>query len=477
MKLSWLSKARYLTAAAVTVATVSLIAACGGGTYESPTASTSWWSSYDQSQDTLVSATDVAGWIKNGYKTSDGSPVVILDVQTDFSTTANRIIGSTSISSIGAFTIFDYRAEGPVNSVSNIATSAKMVPKGATMDSIIQDMGVTKDTVIVLTSSSTGSNVYNLTRGWWMFYYWGFSESKLKVLNGGVAALAAADPTLVDTTTASVDPADSTFSVKDLPAMHDTARVTTKEVIDLVSTGGAVVIDARGSAAQATPGTGEAFQGRIKNAIVATTTNGIAAASLVNADGTFKTKAETEAAFTALGITSSKKIIVHCYSGYSATPIYYYIKEVLRYPNVALYDGSWSAWASHAGYTPVNTTYAGGTTATSVLWKLTQFVLASDGTTAVPSTDIVVGGPLKADMNSNILSYDTVKVSGNIQFNNTSAWKDVYGNTLNAVNPDYVGSGNEIETEDYNYMHADDATQSSSSSSESTSASPDSSGC
>jgi 3-mercaptopyruvate sulfurtransferase SseA len=492
MKHSLLRNGRKLFVSAAFVSAMAVLSACGGGgSYEAPEkvvtppASTTpeWWATYDEPDETVVSATDVAEWIKNGFKTTSGKTaagqnVLVLDTESSFETDpakadcdgdmsdsdpltgefgdiCDRIIGSTSYASITGYSLHELRAEGPVNSTMNsTAVSARMVVSGATIDTMLQNMGVTKDTVIVLTSKKAPT--FNLTRLWWELYYWGFSEKNIKILDGGVAALKAADASLVDQATASVVPVKSDFTVKSFPGLHDAARITTKEVIAAVKAGSANIIDVRGSDAQATPGIGEAFQGRISGAITATSANGIAVSALQNADGTFKTKAETEATFKTAGITFTKPIIVHCYSGYSAAPLYYYIKEVLGYNNVALYDGSWSAWASHAGFTPVAAAYMGGTTATQVIWKAVQFVLSADNSTAVASSDIVLGGPLKADVNANIMAYDTVKVSANIKFNNTTSWKDVYGNTLNTVNPNYTGTGNEIEEADAAYIKSDD---------------------
>ncbi|ADD68551.1 Rhodanese domain protein [Denitrovibrio acetiphilus DSM 12809] len=475
MKLSWLRKAKVFSVYVVVISFITIAVGCGGGgSYDAPdsqSATPIWWDTYDQPASAVVSASDVAGWIANGNVTASGDPVVILDVQTDFSdTAANRIIGSTSIEDIEAFTIFDYRAEGPIDTVAINDTSAKMVPKGTTIDAMLQDLGVTHDTVIVLTSAASGNGVWNLTRGWWMLYYWGLAETKIKILDGGVAALAAADPTLVNTTAESVDPADSVFSVKDLPGLHTSSRVSTTQVINYARSGSAKIIDARGSSGTS----GVAFGGRIDGAIVAGDA-GIGGGDLVNADGTFKTKAEMQAAFDNAGISANDRIIVHCFSGYSATPIYFFIKEVMEYENVALYDGSWSAWSAHSAFTPVAATYIDG--ATTIHWDGSQFV-QTVADTVVPTTDITQGGVLEADTNAGMLAYDTVRLSKDILFKAVSAWQDAYGNTTFTVNTEYTGSGTELATEDVEYVTSDDVTgDDSSGDGEDVVVSPDTGGC
>lgn len=450
-------KAMYLTVYAVAVSLIAVMVGCGGGgSYDAPDVEdNSWWTDYDADADALVSAETVAAWINNDYKTEDGDPVVIFDVDTDYTdSAANKIIGAVSDDDIEAFTIYDLRAEGPVDTVAIADGSARMVPKGATMDAIVQDLGLTKDTVLVLTSTANMDGEWNLTRGWWMFYYWGFSDSKIKLLNGGVAALAAVDSSLVSTTAESVDPADSVFSVKDLPGLHADARVSTNQVIDAVRGSSAVIIDARGSAGTS----GMGFAGRIKDAIVASD-NGIGRSDIVNADGTFKTKEELAAAFETLDIDSSSTIIVHCGSGYSATPIYFFIKEVMGFTDVALYDGSWYAWSVQFGYTitgtddTILTAYTDGTNA--VKWDGSEFV-DSDDTALDPTITIGLGGALQTDDNADMMSYDTMRFSGDINFLATSKWMYDSYDIIYDVDTDYDGSGREIYEEDYEYVTSDD---------------------
>lgn len=455
MKLFDFRKAMYLTVYAVVFSLVAVMAGCGGGgSYDSPEDDDAWKTGYDVSAEAVVSASDVAAWIANDFKTEDGDPVVILDVQTDYEDdAADKIIGATSSADIEAFTIYDLRAEGPVDTVAIADGSARMVPKGATMDAIVQDLGLTEDTVLVLTSSSSMNGVWNLTRGWWMFYYWGFAETKIKLLNGGVAALAAVDADLVSTSAESVDPADSVFSVKDLPNLHASARVSTTDVLNAVRGGTAVIIDARGSGNAA----GMGFGGTISGAVMAPDF-GINGSSLVNADGTFKTKEDMTAAFEAAGVTASDRIIVHCNSGYSATPIYVFIKEVMEFENVALYDGSWFAWSTQFGFTMTtdNAAYNDGTT--YVKWDGSAFVNAADDSALPAGTTVDAGGALKADdTDDSILSYDTMRFSGDIFFKDSSAWQYDSLDIKYDVDEDYDGAGNEIYVEDNEYMTSDDA--------------------
>jgi len=66
----------------------------------------------------------------------------------------------------------------------------------------------------------------------------------------------------------------------------------------------------------------------------------------MNADKTVKSAAELKKMYAAKGVTPDKTIIAYCYGGYRASFSAYVLKELLGYPNVTMYDGSWLEWDS-----------------------------------------------------------------------------------------------------------------------------------
>ncbi|HTW91608.1 MAG TPA: sulfurtransferase [bacterium] len=74
----------------------------------------------------------------------------------------------------------------------------------------------------------------------------------------------------------------------------------------------------------------------------------------LTADYTWRDPAELKKEYEALGVTPDKRIIIYCSKGYRSTTTYVTLKHVLGYPNVAVYDGSFSEW-SEATDTPVAT--------------------------------------------------------------------------------------------------------------------------
>jgi thiosulfate/3-mercaptopyruvate sulfurtransferase len=70
-------------------------------------------------------------------------------------------------------------------------------------------------------------------------------------------------------------------------------------------------------------------------------------ATAVNAeDGTFKSVDELKEIYGGKGITSDKEVIAYCRIGERSAHTWFVLKELLGYPDVRNYDGSWTEWGS-----------------------------------------------------------------------------------------------------------------------------------
>lgn len=67
----------------------------------------------------------------------------------------------------------------------------------------------------------------------------------------------------------------------------------------------------------------------------------------LKADHRFKPLEVLRYNFNKAGITPDKNIIVYCQSGARSTHTAYVLRELLGYPNVLNYDGSWIEWSYH----------------------------------------------------------------------------------------------------------------------------------
>jgi thiosulfate/3-mercaptopyruvate sulfurtransferase len=63
-------------------------------------------------------------------------------------------------------------------------------------------------------------------------------------------------------------------------------------------------------------------------------------------DGTFKSVDELKEIYGGKGITSGKEVIAYCRIGERSAHTWFVLKELLGYPDVKNYDGSWTEWGS-----------------------------------------------------------------------------------------------------------------------------------
>jgi len=68
-----------------------------------------------------------------------------------------------------------------------------------------------------------------------------------------------------------------------------------------------------------------------------------------NDDGTFKSADELKALYEAEGITADRDVIAYCRIGERSSHTWFALQELLGYPNVKNYDGSWTEWGSLVG--------------------------------------------------------------------------------------------------------------------------------
>lgn len=365
-------------------ATALLLWGCGGGggsqSYDSPKA---------------IDNTPI-----NGAATS-----VLVDAETLKSWMDEGLVGNTASSYDGKIVILDFgaynlsaaaedqspRIEGSCRVEQGMITGKRfegvgdatpLVATGAQMDAVIQRLGIDANTTIVFTTDA-GNAGYFTTRAYWTFRYWGFPRERLKVLNGGNTAFAAAYPELM--TQEIPTPVASTYSVRDLAGLNDDLRASVGEMIDIVKTLPTsttnMVFDARGSdyyngnlatSALITgdvvvfdghPAGGEFFgQGALYN-----DPDGDGVDNYKG--GTFKETAAILDMFDDKASWSAdKKATVYCTSGYSATPLFFVLDAMLGV-DVQLYDGSWSQLGKYSEYAT-----AGGELPVGSNWAIDSYM-------------------------------------------------------------------------------------------------------
>jgi thiosulfate/3-mercaptopyruvate sulfurtransferase len=69
-------------------------------------------------------------------------------------------------------------------------------------------------------------------------------------------------------------------------------------------------------------------------------------ATAANPDGTFKSAGELRAIYTDKGITPDHPVIAYCRIGERSAHTWFVLTQLLGYPDVRNYDGSWTEWGN-----------------------------------------------------------------------------------------------------------------------------------
>ncbi len=69
----------------------------------------------------------------------------------------------------------------------------------------------------------------------------------------------------------------------------------------------------------------------------------------VRGDGTFKPIEELQTLYGNVGVTPEKPVITYCRIGERSSHSWFVLHELLGYPNVRNYDGSWTEWGNLVG--------------------------------------------------------------------------------------------------------------------------------
>jgi thiosulfate/3-mercaptopyruvate sulfurtransferase len=134
-----------------------------------------------------------------------------------------------------------------------------------------------------------------------------------------------------------------------LPAVDRSLRAFRDEILARLPEvgGGLRLVDVRSPAefngeVIAPPGMTETAQraGRIPGATSAPW------AQTVNEDGTFKDADTLAAHYAAKGVTPDREVIAYCRIGERSSHSWFVLHELLGYPRVRNYDGSWTEWGS-----------------------------------------------------------------------------------------------------------------------------------
>ncbi len=214
------------------------------------------------------------------------------------------------------------------------------------LQALLRSAGIDDDTLIVL----YGDN-HNWFAAWayWQLRYHGIDHVRL--LDGGRAKVQAAGLPL--TTDAPQHPGGS-ITVGD--GTREELRAYREEVIKGIGQAERGLVDVRSpaeysgelSAPVGLPQEAAQRKGHVPGAV------NIPWSTAVGEDGTFKPLDELRQLYADRGITEDKEIVAYCRIGERSSHTWFVLSELLGYPNVRNYDGSWTEYGSLVGV-PIET--------------------------------------------------------------------------------------------------------------------------
>jgi thiosulfate/3-mercaptopyruvate sulfurtransferase len=216
---------------------------------------------------------------------------------------------------------------------SNFVYQSITAPK-AKLEAEFGRLGLRNDRNVVVYDGKMNTDAANL---WWIFQLAGLH--KVQLLQGGLEAWQSAGRTL-ETHPANLPPTDFHF-----PEAGDSAHYASlAHVQAALQDPNVVIVDTRTQEEY----TGETVKdgakkgGHIPGSVWLNYSD---ATEDENGCNYLKSQSELEAMFAAKGITKDKKIICYCHSGVRSAHTTFVLTQVLGYPSVRNFDGSWEEWS------------------------------------------------------------------------------------------------------------------------------------
>ena len=204
------------------------------------------------------------------------------------------------------------------------------------LEALLGGSGVLPETTIVLYGDN---NNWFAAYAYWMLTYYG--HPRLRLMNGGRVKWLAEGREL---TTAVPEHRSTGYRFPD--GTREDVRAYRDLVLDRV--GHASLVDVRSPkefagellAPENLPQEGAQRGGHIPTAV------NVPWASAVREDGTFKLVGELRDLYASRGVTADREVIAYCRIGERSAHTWFVLRELLGYPAVRNYDGSWTEWGS-----------------------------------------------------------------------------------------------------------------------------------
>ena len=216
------------------------------------------------------------------------------------------------------------------------AKPARDIAQKEQLEQLLSKSDIGPETTVVLYGDN---NNWFAAYAYWTLKYNGLDNVKL--VNGGRVKLEAEGRQF---TTDVPSPAAASFKFSG--GTNEAIRAYRDDVAERIGKAGLVDVRSPGEysgellAPENLPQEGAQRGGHIPTA------KNIPWAKAVEEDGTFKDVADLKELYGAQGITGDRETIAYCRIGERSAHTWFVLTEILGYPNVRNYDGSWTEWGS-----------------------------------------------------------------------------------------------------------------------------------
>jgi thiosulfate/3-mercaptopyruvate sulfurtransferase len=206
-----------------------------------------------------------------------------------------------------------------------------MLPSSVQFASQIKAMGIGDGTRVIVYDSE---GLYSAARVWWMFRSMGHED--VAVLNGGLKKWKAEKRPVTD------EPSPKRLPRHFTPRVNAALARDADDVKALIGHPSVQIVDAR-AAGRFTGSAPEPRKGLRSGRIPGS--RNVPFVTLLNTDGTLKSKDELRRVFAAAGVDVERPVVASCGSGVTAGVIAFALAQLGR-TDAAVYDGSWSEWGA-----------------------------------------------------------------------------------------------------------------------------------
>jgi thiosulfate/3-mercaptopyruvate sulfurtransferase len=197
--------------------------------------------------------------------------------------------------------------------------------------------GISNDTTVVLYGDK---NNWFAAYAYWYLKLYGHQDAR--IMDGGRQKWADEGREL---TADEVSPPAGSYTAKPL---DKSLRAWRDDVLKIVENGGSILVDVRSPQEYsgeliAMPGyeqEGAQRGGHIPDA------RSIPWAQSVKEDGTFKSAEDLQTLYRSKGVTGDGPVTAYCRIGERSSHTWFVLRELLGYPDVRNYDGSWTEWGN-----------------------------------------------------------------------------------------------------------------------------------